>query len=197
MALSVEHLSDLKNSGLTDQIIESMAVYSMPPQELTRFIGKDYPEIESAMAFPYFDSEGTRNAFMRIKVFPAISDKDGHKIKYLQKKGSTPHLYILPQITEFLSDPKFPLMIIEGEKKTAKAVDSEFMAIGIGGLWSWVTRGKKNLITDWDAVNLWRREVLIVPDSDTWNKDQLQRAVFYLAKELRQRGATLRFKEIQ
>lgn len=174
-----------------------MLAYSMAPVELTRFLGADSPNIESALAFPYFDADGNRNGFTRIKIFPALTDTNGHTIKYLQKKGSTPHLYMLPAIVDKLADPKIPLYIVEGEKKTAKAVEDGLAAIGIGGVWNWIQKDVHELLTDFDAINLWRRTVIIVPDSDTWNDEkkstEIRRAVYYLGRELKNRGATTKF----
>jgi hypothetical protein len=193
MPLAPDHRLDLKNSGLSEETITMMQVYSMTPRELTEFLAHDSPAIESALAFPYFDGEGNRNDFLRIKIFPSIKDADGHTIKYLQGKNTSPHLYILPVVTKFLADPKIPLYLVEGEKKTAKAVELGLAAIGIGGVWNWVKGGTTEPIEDFGEINLWGRDVVIVPDSDTWSEEKksvnIRRAIFYLARELGPRGA--------
>ena len=195
-----DHLADLKASGLSDATIEMMQVYSVSPAQIPKLLNRDLPQVESALAFPYFDAEGKANGFMRVKVFPAIKDEGGHKIKYLQKKNTTPHLYILPSIATKLTDPKIPLYIVEGEKKTAKAVEIGWTAIGIGGIWNWVVSGKKELLADFNAINLWRRSVFIVPDSDTWTtedkSEHLRRGAYFLGKELRGRGAAVGFLKL-
>jgi uncharacterized protein DUF3854 len=201
MSLHPQHLSDLQKSGLSDATIELMQVYSMSPADMIRFLGQDSSQIESALAFPYFDADGKRNGFLRIKIFPEIKDRDGHTIKYMQQKNSPVHLYMLPAVIPALQDPKVPLYIVEGEKKTAKAIELGLAAIGVGGVWNWLRKGSHDPIEDFNSINLWRREVIIVPDSDTWNKEKkstnIRRAVFYLCRELRQRGSTIKFMRLE
>src|SRR5262245_46075853 len=97
MTIYQPHLEDLHNSGLSDEIIESMQVYSMRPADISRILGFN-PPIETALAFPYFNVEGKISPFVRVKVFPSYKDKDGHMIKYLQAKKTKTHLYIMPQV---------------------------------------------------------------------------------------------------
>lgn len=200
MSLHPDHLADLKSSGLSDTTIAIMEAYSLPPREIPKLLARDLPDVESALAFPYFDASGKRNDFMRVKLFPEIKDKDGHKIKYIQKKDSSPHLYILPPVATLLHNIEIPLYITEGEKKTAKAVELGLCAVGIGGVWSWTNGGSRDLITDFETLNLWRRKVIIVPDSDAWAREkkseQIRRGVYYLARELKARGSEVGFLEV-
>jgi hypothetical protein len=197
MSLHPDHLADLRKSGLSDDTIAAMLVYSMSPAELMHFLGNAAPGIESAMAFPYFDAAGNKNGFTRIKIFPPLKDAKGHTIKYLQKKNSSPHLYILPAVAELLGEAKIPLYIVEGEKKTAKAVEIGLAAIGIAGVWNWLQHGSHQAIDEFESINLWRRQVVIVPDNDTWNDEKksenIRRAVYYLSRELKARGASVKF----
>jgi hypothetical protein len=196
-SLAPIHFADLKSSGLSDTTIEIMQVYSMPPMEITRCFTGKAPSIESALAFPYFDPDGNRNGFLRAKVFPAI-DEGGRPIKYLQKSDTPPHLYILPPIAARLKDPAVNLYIVEGEKKTAKAVELGLCAIGIGGLWNWIN--DDDLIEDFNAILWWRREVVLVPDSDTFdggkNSELLKQAVYALSRELKKRGSVVKLKVV-
>ena len=200
MSLHPLHLQDLKDSGLSDETIALMAVYSMSPAQITRFVGSDNPAIESALAFPYFAADGSKSKFIRIKIFPTLVDAAGHKTKYLQPKDSRPALYILPAVTKYLDDAKQPLYVVEGEKKTAKACEDGLAAVGIGGVWNWVQKSKQEPIEDFSTINLWRREIVIVPDSDTWGEEKkaagIRRAVYYLARELKLRGAGVRFLKL-
>ena len=100
-------------------------------------------------------------------------------------------------MAESLEDPKIPLYIVEGEKKTAKAVEIGLAAIGIAGVWNWLQHGSHQAIDEFESINLWRRQVVIVPDSDTWNDEKksenIRRAVYYLSRELKARGASVKF----
>lgn len=170
----------------------------MRPADIPRFIGRDIAGIDSALAFPYFDLDGRPSPFSRIKIFPPLKKEGGGMIKYLQIKKSKPQLYILPQVLKHLNDPKVPLWIIEGEKKTAKAVEIGIAAVGIAGVWNWVKTGTTDLIDDFDKINLWKREVFIFPDADTWEETekgkQIKFAVYALGRKLKERGAVVKFK---
>lgn len=195
MSLHPLHLADLKASGLSDKTIDAMQVYSLPPIRLSGFTVST--QVESALAFPYFTIDGKKTNFMRIKVFPPIVDHGKRPIKYLQKKKSTPRLYILPPIVENLKSIDEPLYIIEGEKKTAKAVEKGMTAIGIGGIWNWIK--KREIISDFADINIWKRSVIIVPDSDAWidGKEQILRGAYYLGRELFTRGAQVQILKLE
>ena len=94
------HLEDLHKSGLGDEIINASGVYSVCPNDISKILGWEPKGVESALAFPY---PGTDN-FQRLKVFPSIKDEGGHSIKYLQRKGSGAHLYILPAVQGILNN---------------------------------------------------------------------------------------------
>lgn len=82
------HWQDLKNSGLSDETIRDSGVFSVRPCDIREMAGFEKAEIRSALCFPYFGTE-----FYRLKIFPELLDKNGKKIKYLQKKGSLPRVY--------------------------------------------------------------------------------------------------------
>jgi len=97
-------------------------------------------------------------------------------------------LYIPPGLDVAEDDP---IIITEGEKKTLKLMQEGFPALGIGGVWNWLTKGddeESRPIGDLDLVN-WRRPVTIVFDSDGYNNPLVRLAAFRLARELSHRGA--------
>ncbi len=82
-----------------------------------------------------------------------------------------------------------PLIVCEGEKKNLAAQQAGLNAVGIGGVWNWVSKGSPindiGLI-DWDG-----REVEIVPDSDVWERQDLMRAIYALGRELKRLGGSV------
>jgi hypothetical protein len=128
---------------------------------------------QTLLVIPYPDANG----FARIKPYPMISG-----MKYIQP--------IPPQMQEVLKDPRLPLIITEGEKKTVATCKAGFNCIGLGGLWNWVTEGRP--IPDIDSIAWTDRAVTIIPDSDVWYRPDLMKAVFALAIELENRGAHLK-----
>ena len=180
------HLEDLRASGLSDESITQAGIKSVPPESIAKELG-NHPGIKSAYCIPYPGTDG----FCRYKVF-YHEGKTGPK--YLQPKGSGNQLYIPQKARAVLNDPSVPLYFSEGEKKALKACQEGLHCIGLSGLWNW-SNGNKALITDFDSINLERREVFIVPDND-WKKPNrhgytknLERAVYGLGEKLIERGA--------
>ena len=170
-----EHWADLKASGLKDEVIRAGSVYSLAPCFINYFFGRrGVPcEIESALCFPY--QGGT---FARIKLFPSLG-----KWKYSQPKDTSAHLYMPFQIRGGT------LIVCEGEKKTLAALQYQLNAVGIGGVWNWVSNGSPISdigLIDWDG-----REVEIVPDSDVWERQDLMRAIYALGREIKKLGGSV------
>ena len=175
------HLADLRASGLSDETIRAAGVYSLRPRDIALFFNlrRGVPaEIETALCFPY---QG--GGFARIKLFPALG-----KMKYAQPPKTGARLYMPLPVRDG------EIVVTEGEKKTLAAYQAGLNAAGIGGLWSWLTKGEPiddlNLI-EWDS-----RDVVIVPDSDVFQRQDLLRAVYALGRELRERGAAVSVVQI-
>ena len=178
--LHPEHLEDLHRSGLNADIISMMNVSSVRPADIPSSLNG----VESALRFPYFGVNG----FYRWKLFPPLK-RDSGTLKYYQAKESGCHLYVLPPVTEKLHDLSSPLLFVEGEKKSAAAVQHGFNAIGLGGLWNWKDKQSWKGIEELQRLSFADRDVVIVPDSDTWSRDDLQQAVYAFGKYLDFRGA--------
>src|SRR5262245_1363202 len=130
MSLAPKHLEDLRKSNLTDEMIQLMGVSSVPPAEITR-LSQNLKDVESLLEFPYPYVEPP---FSRYKKFPTPADGS----KYFQPAETRNHLYILPPVKEYLSDPSIKLCGIEGEKKTALGVQMGLRAFGVSGVWGWL-----------------------------------------------------------
>src|SRR5262249_19212599 len=183
-SLHPAHLQDLHCSGLNDATIELMGCQSVPPAEINRLAPGGLTGVESLLAFPYFGVTG----FCRYKLFPPLKTKDG-SLRYFQPKDSGCHLYVLPPVAEKLYDSYAPLFIVEGEKKTAAAVQKGLNAIGIGGVWNWKAKDSWKGIEELQTIAFADRDVGLVFDSDTWTRDDLQRAMYALGRYLEFRGA--------
>jgi hypothetical protein len=179
--LHPDHLADLRASGLSDETIRAAGVYSLRPRDLALFFNlrRGVPaEIETALCFPYQGGE-----FARIKLFPAFG-----KMKYAQPPKTGARLYIPFKLNDG------PVYVCEGEKKTLAAHQAGMNAAGIGGLWNWLTKGEP--IDDLKLIEWDGRDVVIIPDSDVFRRQDLLRAVYALGRELRERGAAVSVAEI-
>ena len=193
-SLALEHLADLHASGLNDPSITSMLCESIRPKELP------IKSAESGYRLPYFHLNGTPNNFYRVKFVPPVIDAEGHKMKYWQPKGSSPHAYI-PPLVDWLAvakDPAGLLVVTEGEKKAAAACQDGLPCLGFGGVWNWISMldtGDPLIIPMLDEFDWVNRPVEICPDSDAWGEKGLNilRGFFALAKEFQQRKADVQF----
>lgn len=185
--LHPDHLKDLLKSGLDAETISTAGIYSVCPTDIPRLLGFNPQKVESALCFPYLSNNG----FSRLKVFPDFFDNNGHKVKYLQRKGSGVHLYCPPSVIKRLNNENEDLYITEGEKKALKAAQEGLCCVGLGGIWNWKTSNSDEPIPEIKNIRLLDRKVYLVPDSDfTTNKNVLL-AVYRFGLELEKLGATV------
>ncbi len=181
MTLHPDHLEDLRRSGLSDETIERYRIESVPTEDLGRELGGIASHIKSSYRIPY---EG-HNGFCRFKLFPPVGSQ-----KYHQPKDTTPHLFLTTKGEAARTDPRIELALTEGEKKALRLEQEGLAALGLGGLWSWMSNGKP--LSDLDCFDWCDRAVLLLPDSDVWTRPDLLQAVFALGKELEARGAKVK-----
>ena len=87
-----------------------------------------------------------------------------------------------------------PVYVCEGEKKTLAAYQAGLNAVGIGGVWSWLSGGQP--IDDLQLIEWDGRDVTIIPDSDVFNRVDLLRAIYALGRELQSQGASVYVAQI-
>jgi Domain of unknown function (DUF3854) len=121
-----------------------------------------------------------------VRTDQAISAFSQNEIRATGEDGRT----TLPSI----QDDRGPLYVCEGEKKTLAAHQAGMNAAGIGGLWNWLTNGDP--IDDLKLIEWDGREVIVIPDSDVFGRQDLLRAVYALGCELRERGASVSVAQI-
>ncbi|MCH8054656.1 MAG: DUF3854 domain-containing protein [Deltaproteobacteria bacterium] len=166
-------------SGLKEGAIKIAGVYSLAPRFIEHFFRGTTPaEIETALCFPY---QGKK--FARIKLFPSLG-----KWKYSQPPGTRARLYMpFP-----MSDA--PIWVCEGEKKTLAARQAGLNAVGVGGVWSWLS--KREPIDDLSLIDWEGQDATIIPDSDVFERPDLLRAIYALGRELRDQGGVVRVARI-
>lgn len=179
LLLFPEHLADLKQSGLSDKTIKEAGIYSVDREGVDRSLPAP---AKSAIVFSY------ERENYRLKLFPPGLSKEGKPMKYYQPPGTSCHIYFPPGVRELIEkNPYLRIYITEGEKKALKAWQEGIVAIAIPGIWSWFTKGE--VIQDFDQIKLTERPIVIVPDSDIWEKQSCLMAVYALSKDLEGRGA--------
>ncbi|MFA4901747.1 MAG: DUF3854 domain-containing protein [Desulfobaccales bacterium] len=180
--LHVDHLADLRKSGLTDETIQAAGIYTVTPGDIGKKLGGNDGGVVSMLCFPY------RESHERFKCFYE-EGKSGPK--YRQKKDTPNHLYFPPGV-DLKGDS--PLLLVEGEKKALALMQAGYQVVGIGGVWNWCERGQgyerpkeSRPIADFDLVN-WKRPVTILFDSDGVSNPNVRLAAWRLAREVARRG---------
>lgn len=187
--LAPEHLADLRKSSITDDTIDLQFIRSVPPVMIPRLLGFDVAEIRSALLFPFRAPAGGFMNHVRIKIFPPLTNAEGHTMKYLQPRGSGPRLYFAASCLREAREGDTPLWIVEGEKKALAVAQLGLPAVGICGVEGWHVAGRLRLLADFDAIRLQGRCVELLPDGDYDTNRHVRRAVNDLAQQLVIRGA--------
>ncbi len=188
-ALALEHLADLRRSTLTDETIAAQFIRSVPPHMIPYLLGFDPPGVLSAYLLPFRSPARGFMDLVRMKIFPALTDKTGHSIKYLQPKGSAPRLYFVVSCLGEVLDSDRPLWIVEGEKKALAVAQLGVPTIGICGVHGWHRKGTFRLLDDFDEIPLLHREVNILPDSDYRMNAHVKHAIRTFGTQLAERKA--------
>ncbi len=210
--LAENHLADLRKSGLSDEQIVSCGFRTLrQPSEVANVLKwSSATKLGPCLLLPYRRPDGSLipvSEFARAKpdIPRTCKPTDGQRgkaVKYESPKGSSVRLYFPPNTCAKLADVNVPLLITEGEKKSAKADQHGLACIGLGGVDAWSRKrekgpggkktAKRELIFDFYEVSLNGREVFIVFDSDLAEKPSVQRAEWSLSQALAERGAIVK-----
>jgi putative DNA primase/helicase len=128
--LRPDDLEDLRRSELSDETIKSMGCFSAETDQIMDWTG--VKQIQSGGYFiPYTgltDQTGLPLGRWRLR-------KPAGKMKYVGGLGDDPALYLPPNLEAL---PSHDLLIVtEGEKKAAKAVQEGTPCVAIAGVWAW------------------------------------------------------------
>ena len=190
-ALAPEHRANLEESGLTRATICEALIRSIPPAMIP-LLGFNAPGVVSALLFPFRAPAGGFMDHVRVKVFPGLTDEQGHSIKYLDPGGAGPRLYFAPATMTRVVQGGEPVWLVEGCKKTLAVAQVGLPAVGIEGVDCWHRRGSRDLLPDFDTIPLAGRTVELLPDGDVQTNPDVERGVARLAEALRRRGARAR-----
>jgi hypothetical protein len=116
--------------------------------------------------------------------------------KYIQPAG-TPNVLDVPRpVLDKVLDPKFGLVLTEGERKADSLASLGIPVVCLFGVWNWSCKTDKDtpyemqlLLPDFDHIPLRDRRVGVVFDSDLSSNRSVQLAAKRLVQRLRERGA--------
>lgn len=189
-----------KSSGLTDDHARALGLRPLTKEEtweIQKKEGAKEPLEVDALLLPYFDLDGKRTDFYRIRYLGKLPGWAGAVAKpqrYWQPPRTLNEVYLPPILKakwkEIAKDVNIPIYITEGEFKSASACGAGLACIGLGGVDVWrSTKRGIELLPALQAMSWKNRSVIIVYDSDAASNPNVVRAQRQLAKELIALGA--------
>lgn len=193
-------LTKLAGSALSEQDARKMRLKPMTAKES---VPLKLPAVAAGFQIPYFTPDGKPSKFFRFryveetrKGFDVLSGKKA--LRYGQPPATVNEVYLAPLIDwmqTLASD--CPLMITEGELKSACATKAGIPTIGLGGVWCFMSK-KHNvaLLPFFDKIPLEGRLIVICYDSDAVTNPDVIRAETVLATRLTALGAVVQIARI-
>lgn len=189
-------LRDLKASGLDSKDIKKLKIKFLGTEETSKLLNKDMARLES-IAFPYFNLDGSLSNYYRCKLLMVASGLSKNSElsgkKYDQKSGTIPRIYFPPYFKwdKLAADSDEPLIITEGEKKSACACKLGYPTMGLGGVDSWTSkkRGITPVLEEIDKIDWVGRVAYICFDNDCFSNEGVNLAAKKLAAHLVSEGA--------
>ena len=188
-----EHLEDLDKSGLSAETVRLMDCCSMDGYDIYRAIYGD-SEVPArwnrahGYSLPYRNGAG--KVATRYRMFWAAEDlaADSKMPKYLSHTGADTFLYVPPGFDAAYAASDY-LIVTEGEKKAAKAVQEGYPCVAIAGIDMWADSAARKvekdnhldmsyatkLLSDLQRLAD-NRKMIILFDSDAEKKFQIQAA---------------------
>lgn len=196
MTLSDHHLSELKSSCVSQEIIESRGYRTVTEEERGELVEMGVPvwATRSETAFPgllipMYRATGEQISYQFKPAAPQKAPgRDGKPMKYVSLRGTPNVLDVHPSSNESVRGSEAPLWVTEGVKKADALASRGIAAIALTGVWNW--RGKTGALGDWEDVPLKDRTVVICFDADARENRMVMLA-------MRRFGAWLTSKKVQ
>ena len=189
-------LAKLALSDLTAEHAETLQLQAYTAEECKAL---KLPASKAGFRIPYFDLKGKPKAFYRYRYME--DTRTGFQIaakakalRYAQPKDSPTEVYFPPLIDwEAVStNAEVPVLITEGELKSACATRYGMPCIGLGGVWSFMsTKASDAMLPDLLKFEWSERTVFICYDSDGATNPMVVMAEARLAQRLTEQGAVV------
>lgn len=193
LSLPEAALADMRRSGLDGKDMRRLRIQPLSRGQV-KALG--LPAFR-AIRIPYFDWRGKPTAFYRLRYLEDTRtgfdrNTDRKPMRYVQTPDSINEVYAPPiiQWEKVIGDPEVPLVITEGEKKSACGCKNGMPTLGLGGVWCFKSNAKKVALLPQLKVIKWAgRKVYLIYDSDARTNPDVVAAQVALCKELTSLGA--------
>lgn len=194
-------LTKLEESGLTEKDAKDLGIEFLTDRQTAAL----HPSFNAftSIKINYYDPYGETmpdwhacDPFYRIRYLEKPSGFDGmtdkKEVRYVQEPNTAPCAYF-PRIEDWetiCAEPDEPIIITEGEFKSAKACKEGFPTIGLGGVYNWKSN-KLGIpwIQSLESIEWKRRCVYLCFDSDYKTNPMVCAALKQFAEELEKRGS--------
>lgn len=185
----MEALADLARSGLTARDSRLMRVRQLSPKAVEKLTG----HATAAYQLPYFNTRGQAIDYYRLRFSEPVTDlRAGRELRYWQPPRTPPHAYLPPHVDwrAVLKDKDQSLVVTEGEKKAA--CGAKLLGrpvVGLGGVWSFMSRAQRMGLLPELVPLAEKRQVLLCYDQDPSPNPDVVAARQALAYALGRAGA--------
>jgi len=198
-------LQKLQASQLTKKHAQKLHIQAMTEQEASK---AQIAPPWAGFKIPYFSPSGKLLEFYRYRFWPESKPSKGwasvteaSDLRYVQPLDTAPHIYLPPLLSmswkDILSNPEQPMCITEGELKAACGCANGFTTLGLGGVFSWMS---KRLHQDFLPIleqSVWQgRLVYLVFDADLAINPMVRLALSRLTMKLLSHGAIIHNVEL-
>jgi hypothetical protein len=194
-ALLSQHVEFLTQSAISPEVAQARGYRSLNSRKEIQDLGFQPRQGNvPALAIPIRDVHG-KEAYSLIRPdTPRV--KNNRKIRYEQPQGTVLKLDVPTSTRPALSDPSKALWIADGPRQADSLVSSGLAAIAVLGYQTWRHFRRKSqgqpVLSDWDAINLNGREVIIAFGSNVHDSTVGKSEIYEFTKFLRGRGATVK-----
>jgi len=200
---TIRHLaqSDWARSGITDAAAKRLGFKPLGPQHVAKLSPRFH--LVGALYIPYFDLNGNRSRFYRIRYLERLPGAAGAAVKP-QRYDQLPvmqEVYYPPLLEDLWSSiaarPEVAVCVTEGEKKAACACLNGIPMMALGGVYSFMSQRRGiDLLPSLQQFQWKERKVYIVYDNDITHKIEVMKAQRALAQRLLAEGARIAFVNI-
>lgn len=200
ITLDPRHAQQLENSAIDRAIIEERGYCTAGDQAaLAQLDGQlaGYQRRVPALVVPIYRL-GQRYTTVIRPDTPRRQQRKGktREIKYEWPSGKDLCLDVLPRFVGDLKNVLIPIWLTEGAKKAdaLASLHRGILPISLNGVWAWCKKdgmGRRQLLPDFDEIELRGRPVVLAFDSDYADKPEVRFALHDFARLLTKRGATV------
>lgn len=190
-----EHVAKLQSSAISEEVARARGYRSVGVSELLAGGFTARQAGTSALLIPLYDANGMQVNLQMRRDVPRLG-RDGKERKYELPARSTPVLDVHPFSTDKIHDPSATVVICESPLKADACRSLGYCAVGLQGVWGWVAAnklgGRTEPLIDFREIPWRDRKVVIVFDSDMFEKPEVALAAYELRRLLEKKHADVK-----